>query len=339
MAQQQKAFFLLAKQGKTEVSTRPIPTPKGNQALVKITAAAINPVDPKICDLGIPFVTQFPAVLGIDAAGVIESVGPDVTAFKKGDRVLFEGEFQPSDLATFQQYALGDTDAMAKIPDNITDDQASTIPLGSSTALFGLFQKSRIAFPENGPTATGKSIFIFGGSSSVGEFAIQFARIAGFSTIATTASEKHTERLKSLGATHVFSQETGLENVRAAVPPAFNSVFNIFPSPATQALGIDLLATPSLAPGAHYGGVRPLDPELKAKVEGKITTHSVFGSSQTDKSLSIPYWKVLSSWLEDGSFVPNRVQVVKGGLNGVADAFDQCRKGVSGVKLVVHPQE
>ncbi|KAG8730726.1 hypothetical protein FRC10_002394 [Ceratobasidium sp. 414] len=339
MAQQQKAFLLLAKQGKTEVGTRPIPTPKGNQALVKITAAAINPVDWKIVDIGIPFVTQFPAVLGIDAAGIVESVGPEVTAFKKGDRVLFEGQFQPSDVAAFQQYALGDTDAMAKIPDNITDDQASTIPLGSSTALFGLFQKSGIAFPEDGPTATGKSIFIFGGSSSVGQFAIQFARIAGFSTIATTASAKHTELLKSLGATQVFDRDVGLEAIQAVLLLPFGRVFDIVRNPVTQVLGVDLLTTPSPAPGAHHGSVSPLAAELKAKIEGKVTAHSVFGSSQTDKPLSIPYWKVLTRWLEEGKFVPNPVQVVGGGLSGVTEAFDLSRKGVSGVKLVVHPQE
>ncbi|KAG9121588.1 hypothetical protein FRC07_002401 [Ceratobasidium sp. 392] len=339
MAQQQKAFHLLDKQGKTEVGTRPIPTPKGNQALVKVTATAINPVDWKIASGIAPYINEFPAVLGIDAAGVVESVGPDVTAFKKGDRVLFQGEFKPSDVATFQQYALGDTDAMAKTPDNITDDQASTVPLGSSTALFGLFQKSGIPFPESGPTATGKSIFIFGGSTSVGQFAIQFARIAGFSTIATTASAKHAELLKSFGATHIFEREAGLKEIQTASSLPFDRVFDIVNSPATQALGVELLTSPSPASGAHHATVRPLPAELKAKLEGKVTAHSVFGSSQTDKPLSAPYWKVLTQWFKEGKLVPNRVQVVEGGLNGISDALELSKKGVSGVKLVVRPQE
>jgi NADPH:quinone reductase-like Zn-dependent oxidoreductase len=76
---------------------------------------------------------------------------------------------KPSDAATFQQYALADADVISKIPENISDDQASTIPLTSVTALFGLFQNSGIAFPNNGPTAIEKSVFILGGSTSVGQ--------------------------------------------------------------------------------------------------------------------------------------------------------------------------
>ncbi|QRW12887.1 alcohol dehydrogenase [Ceratobasidium sp. AG-Ba] len=333
----QRAFMLLSKGGKAEVGTRPIPTPQGIQALVKVTAVAINPVDYKIAD-GLPFVTEFPAVLGIDAAGVVESVGPDVTTFKKGDRVLFEGQFQPSDVATFQQYALGDTDAMALTPDNITDDQASTIPLGSSTALFGLFQKSGLAFPERGPTASGQSIFIFGGSTSVGQYAIQFARIAGFKTIATTASAKHTDLLKSLGVTHIYDRDVALETIESELSLPFDRVFDAIPTPTSQALGVALLTTPSAA-GGHHGTVRPLADDLKAKLEGKVTYHSVFGSSQTDKPLSIPFWKILTQWLKEGKLVPNNVRVVHGGLSGISEALDLSKKGVSGVKLVVHPQE
>ncbi|KAG9092584.1 hypothetical protein FRC07_011622, partial [Ceratobasidium sp. 392] len=268
MSHQQKAIQLLSKQGKVEVGTRPVPTPQGNEALVKVTAAAINPVDWMIVDFGL-FLSEFPAVLGIDAAGVVESIGPEVAGFKVGDRVVFQGGFTPSNTATFQQYVLADTLAMAKIPGNINDDQASTIPLGSVTALYGLFQKSGVEFPGNEQTATGKSIFIFRGSSSVGQFAIQLARIAGFSTIATTASAQHTTLLKSLGATHVFNRDVDLEAIQSTLSLPFDRVFDIVGNLTTQPLAIDLLTTPSIAPGAHLGSVAPLDPSLKDKVEGK----------------------------------------------------------------------
>ncbi|QRV84262.1 alcohol dehydrogenase [Ceratobasidium sp. AG-Ba] len=336
----QRAFMLLAKGGRAEVTTRPIPSPQGNQALVKVTAAAVNPIDCKIVSPGMPFITQYPAVLGIDAAGVVESVGPDVTTFKKGDRVLFQGQFQPSDVATFQQYTLGDTDAMALTPDNITDDQASTIPLASSTALFGLFQKSGLAFPESGPTASGESIFIFGGGgSSVGQYGIQFARIAGFKAIATTANARHKEHLKLLGATHIYDRDVTLEAIESELSLPFDRVFDAVPTPTSQALGVELLTTPSAA-GGHYGTVRPLADEFKAKLEAQATTyHAVFGSSQTDKPLSIPYWRILTQWLKEDKFVPNNVQLVPGGLGGIPQAMELSAKGVSGVKLVVRPQE
>ncbi|KAG8781435.1 hypothetical protein FRC12_021910 [Ceratobasidium sp. 428] len=338
MAQQQNAAQLLSKQGKVEVGTRPVPVPQGKEVLVKVTAAAINPVDWMIVDLGI-FINDFPAVLGLDGAGVIETVGPDVKNFKVGDRVVFQGIYTPSDMATFQQYVLADIEAMAKIPANISDDQASTIPLGSITALYGLFQKSGIAFPNSGPTATGKSIFIFRGSSSVGQFAIQLARIAGFSTIATTSSSQHTEFLKSLGATHVFDRSADLSTIQSTIQLPFDRVFDIIGDLPTQSLAVDLLITPSAAPGAHLGGVAPLHASLKDKIEGKATAHSVFAGSYLDPGLSVPFWQTLTQWLEAGKFVSNRVQVVDGGLSGIVEAFDLSRKGVSGVKFVVHPQE
>lgn len=100
----QKALLLLEAQGKFEVGTRPIPKPGPGELLVKIKATALNPVDWKIqgteaaffiwpCTDGEIykvssfFVTEYPAVLGTDSAGVVEEVGEDVTGFAKGDAV------------------------------------------------------------------------------------------------------------------------------------------------------------------------------------------------------------------------------------------------------------
>ncbi|KAG9121587.1 hypothetical protein FRC07_002400 [Ceratobasidium sp. 392] len=271
---QQKASLLLAKQGKIEVGTRAIPTPQGKQALVKVTATAINPVDWKIVDYGI-FVDEFPAVLGTDGAGIIESVGPEVTGFEKGDKIFFQGLYKPADFATFQQYTLVDTEVTAKVPPNISDDQASTIPLGSVTSLIGLFQKSGIDFPVNGPTASGKSVLILGGSSSVGQFGIQLARIAGFSPIVTTASVQHTEYLKSLGATHVFDRNVDSKTLQEASGGPFSLAFDSISVPSTQKLAVEALTQPSAAPGAHLAVVLPLEAALQKELEGKVTVNQV----------------------------------------------------------------
>ncbi|CCO30218.1 Protein TOXD [Rhizoctonia solani AG-1 IB] len=203
---QHKAQFLPEKQGKLEIKPRPTPSPQKNQALVKVTAAAINPVDWKIIDYGV-LLERFPAILGTDGAGIIEAVGPEVTDFKVGDKVFFQGRYGYDDETTFQEKAIVQTDIISKIPDNITEDQASTIPVAALAALVGLFQKTGIDVPTNGPTASDKGVLILGGSSSVGQFAVQLARIAGFSPIVTTASVKHEDFLKSLGATHIFDRE------------------------------------------------------------------------------------------------------------------------------------
>ncbi|KAG9091920.1 hypothetical protein FRC06_000325 [Ceratobasidium sp. 370] len=335
---QQKASLLPTKQGKLEVGTRAIPTPQGKQALVKITAAAVNPVDWKIVDYGL-FIDEFPGVLGSDGAGIIESTGPEVTGFKKGDKIFFQGQYKPADAATFQQYALVDTEVIAKVPSNINDDQASTIPVASIASVVGLFQKSGIDFPGTGPTATGKSILVLGGSSSVGQFGIQLARIAGFSPIVTTASVQHTEFLKSLGATHVFDRNVDAKTLQEAFAGPVSLVLDAISVLSTQKLAVEVLTKSPTAPGAHFAGVLPLDASLQKELEGKVTVNNIFGSSHAFKDLSVPYWQVLSRWIEEGKIVPNHVQVVDGGLSGVPQALDLSRKGVSGVKLVIHPQE
>jgi NADPH:quinone reductase-like Zn-dependent oxidoreductase len=87
MSPQQKALFLLKKQGDFEVGSRNIPSPGAGQLLVKVHSAALNPVDYKIKDTG-GFITHYPAVLGADIAGTVEELGEGVKNFRKGDRVL-----------------------------------------------------------------------------------------------------------------------------------------------------------------------------------------------------------------------------------------------------------
>ncbi|CAE6520474.1 unnamed protein product [Rhizoctonia solani] len=330
---QHKASILPQKQGKLEVGTRPTPFPQGIQALVKVTAAAINPVDWKIQDYGWPFVEAYPAVLGTDGAGVIEAVGPDVTNFKPGDKVFFQGFYGRIDETTFQEKSIVETDIISEVPDNISEDQASTIPVAALAALVGLFQNTGIGVPAEGPTAQGKGVLILGGS-------IQLARIAGFSPIVTTASDQHIDLLKSLGATHVLNRNVDARTIQSTFPTPVSLILDSISVASTQSLAYDVLTTPSPAPGAHLAIALPLVDAIKEKnVDNKVTINHFFGSSHTYRDLSIPFWQNVGQWIKDGKFVPNRVQVVKGGLAALPEALDLSRKGVSGVKIVIHPQE
>ncbi|KAF8756618.1 GroES-like protein [Rhizoctonia solani] len=296
MTQQHKASLLPQKQGKLEVSTRLTPTPRGTQALVKVTAAAVNPADWKIIETGL-FLETYPAVLGYDGAGIIHAVGPEVTNFKVGDRVIFQGTLD-YDYTAYQEYALVDTELIAKAPSNVNDDQASTFPTGAFTAYAGL-SENRNRHPGERPNCQRQVVLILGGSSSVGQFAIQFARIAGFSTIATTASSSIPNSSSRLAL------------------PMFSTV-----TPMPRLSG--LLFPPSWTREKNAGD--------------KIAVHNVFGFSDKFRDLSVPFWQNLASGLKE-ELVPNRVQLVNGGLAGVPDALELSRKGVSGVKLVIRPQE
>ena len=83
---QQKVLYLTKKQGSFEVHTADVPKPGPGQILVKVEATALNPVDWKIQVHG-AFVEEFPAILGGDAAGIVEELGEGVVGFAKGDRV------------------------------------------------------------------------------------------------------------------------------------------------------------------------------------------------------------------------------------------------------------
>ncbi len=109
---QQKVLFVQSKQGELVIGARDVPKPGPTDILVKNEAVGLNPVDWKIITFGMA--ETYPTILGHDAAGVVEAVGESVTAFAKGDRVLYQG-FSEDDRACFQQYTLIDGGLAAKV--------------------------------------------------------------------------------------------------------------------------------------------------------------------------------------------------------------------------------
>ncbi|CCO29283.1 Zinc-type alcohol dehydrogenase-like protein C2E1P3.01 [Rhizoctonia solani AG-1 IB] len=323
MVQQHNASLLPQKHGELEIGTRPTPSPQRTQALVKVTAAA----DWKIIDSGL-FFERFPAVLGLDGAGVIHIVGSEVTKFKVGDRVIFQGTFNP-DHGCYQEYALVDTGLISKIPNNINDDQASTIP---SAAIAAYFDRQRKATVSSRRELVGRAIRC--------DAAIQFARIAGFSPIVTTASSHHASLLKSLGATHVFDRDTDAQTVQSAFTVPVSLVFDAISSDVTQPFAFDVLSIPSLVPGARLILLQAQTDSLKKKnAAHSVIINQVYGSSEVFQDIGVPFWQKIGQWIEEGELVSNRVQLVNGGLTSVPEALRLSRKGVSGVKLVIRPQE
>ncbi|GAB1526957.1 hypothetical protein RhiTH_010131 [Rhizoctonia solani] len=303
---QHKALLLFEKYGELEVNACPTPILQKIQALVKVNAAEKN----------------LPTILGVDSAGIVEVVGPEVTDFKVGDRVFSQGLYDSSDETAFQEKVIVKTDIISKIPDNITKD------------------KTGIEAPTSSPTANGKGVLILGGSSSVGQFGIQLARIAGFSPIVTTASAQHANFLRSLGATRVFDRNVDTTTVQSAFPTPVSLVLDSISIAATQEFAFEVLITQSLVPDAHIVLMLPPTNSLKEKISGeKVAVHTAYGSSHRFKDLTMPFWRNIEQWIKDGKFVPNRVQVVKGGLAALPEAIDISRKGLSCVKIVIHSQE
>ncbi|KAL2840594.1 chaperonin 10-like protein [Aspergillus pseudodeflectus] len=325
--------------------------PLGNdEVIIRITATAINPVDWKIRDCGY-FLQTFPAVLGSDAAGKIVSVGSGVSDFAVGDRVFFQGIIGNYDAATFQQYCRMPAALVGKTPASITDDQAAGICLATIAGVTGLYDKTGrgLAPPpwvEGGERAgNGKAIVILGGSSSVGQYVIQLARLSGYERIITNASLRHEERLKSHGAHVVLDRKkAGAQDFVSALNGLpLDFVFDGISLGETQKLGVEILQTA----GSKSCVVTVLAADAEAQSLGsskepKVEIRQILGlgSKPELRYLSEPLMKRLggeNGWLATGQFVPNRTVVVDGGLEKIDEALDKNKAGVSGEKVIIRP--
>ncbi|CAL5197057.1 unnamed protein product [Lathyrus oleraceus] len=174
-----------------------VPDVKEDQVLVKVFAAALNPVDGKRRQGKFKATdSPLPTVPGYDVAGVVVKVGSEVKEFKVGDEVYgdvnekaLEG---PKQFGSLAEYTAVEEKLLALKPKNLDFAQAASLPLAIETAHEGL---ERTGF------SSGKSILVLNGSGGVGSLVIQLAKqVFGASRVAATASTRNLELLKSLGA-------------------------------------------------------------------------------------------------------------------------------------------
>ncbi|KAL5525546.1 hypothetical protein ACEPAG_6882 [Sanghuangporus baumii] len=341
---EQKALFLEAPVGEFRVRSKEIQKPSPGELLVKIHATALNPVDWKIRDYNY-FVKDYPAVLGSDSAGIVQEVGEGVEGFVKGDRVVHQGWFS-NDKATFQQFTIVPAEITAKLPSNVSFDDAASVPLGLATAAAGLYgdrpegvTKYKPAWEEGGVGLyRGKPIVVFGGSTSVGQYVIQFAKLSGFSPIIATASLHNTDLLKSLGASHVIDRnaDVSAEAKKIISDTPIELIYDAVSEEDTQKQAWDLLA-----PGGTLVIILPAKVD-KGKYKDKTLIDTVLGNvhAPQTRQLGISLYSKLSGLLESGAIKPNRVEVLPNGLAGIPDGLDRLRKNkVSGKKLIAHPLE
>ena len=181
----------------------PKPSPKDNEVLIKVRAAALNPIDwrlmggvpfliRKLAKMKAPSVTQ-PVGIGRDVAGIVEAVGKNATQFKPGDEVFGNCEAGVAEFACTKESAL-----VAK-PEALTFEQAAAIPVAGLTALQGL---------RKGKIQAGEKVLINGAAGGVGTFGVQIAKSFGAEVIGV-CSGANVEMVLSIGADKVidYTQE------------------------------------------------------------------------------------------------------------------------------------
>jgi NADPH:quinone reductase-like Zn-dependent oxidoreductase len=173
------------------------PVPADDQLLVKVHAAALNPLDwhtmrgsPYIMRLSSGIGTPKDARVGVDFAGTVEAVGKSVTRFKPGDEV-----FGGADGAVAEYVVVRESRAVTLKPANVTFEQAASIPIAAITALQGL--------RDEGQIKAGQRVLINGASGGVGTFAVQIAKHFG-AEVTGVCSTRNVELVRSLGADHVI---------------------------------------------------------------------------------------------------------------------------------------
>ncbi|MBB3343781.1 zinc-binding alcohol dehydrogenase family protein [Luteimonas sp. RC10] len=181
-----------------------IPAPGPHDLRVRIEAVGVNPVDTKLRRAPLPEGAPH-RVLGYDAAGVVDAVGDQVSGFSIGDAVYYAGDVtRPGSNAQFQ---LVDARLVARKPDTLDFAQAAALPLTAITAWELLFERMPYAFEDGG---AGKTLLVIAGAGGVGSIAIQLAKLAGFTVIATASREDSIAWCRDLGADHVIDHRQPL---------------------------------------------------------------------------------------------------------------------------------
>jgi zinc-binding alcohol dehydrogenase family protein len=182
----------------------PKPEAAGRDLLVRVEAVSVNPVDTKVRAPGKPPRTS-PLVLGWDAAGTVEAVGQEVSLFKPGDHVFYAGDITRP--GTNSQYQLVDERIVGHRPRTLSVEEAAALPLVSITAYEALFD--RLAIDPDG-AGRGRALLVIAGAGGVGSMAIQLAKIAGLTVLATASRPESGGWVKQLGADHVLNHRQPL---------------------------------------------------------------------------------------------------------------------------------
>jgi NADPH:quinone reductase-like Zn-dependent oxidoreductase len=239
------------------------PKPGENQLLVKVKAAAVNPVDWKIRDgLGKMFGMKLPLILGCEVTGTVQAVGTAVKDFAASDDVYgFLAEYSGG----YAEYVAAPASEFVRKPKQIDFDSAASVSVGALTAWQGIF--------DDGKLASGQRILITGASGAVGSMAVQLAKYKGAHVIGL-ASGKNEEFVRKLGADEFIDyRKAKFEDQVSGVDVVFDTVGGDTQERAFQTLkrGGFLVSTvnpPSAEKAKEFGvtvamvGVRPSPAQL-----------------------------------------------------------------------------
>ncbi|KAE8350331.1 chaperonin 10-like protein [Aspergillus coremiiformis] len=346
MATQKAIVVTSSKQGSL-VTDRAIPVLREDYILVKTVAVALNPADWK----HIAFVSPTGTLVGCDYAGIVEDVGKAVKKpFKKGDRVcgfIYGGNaVQPEDGA-FAEYIVAKGDIQIRIPDNVSFQEAATLGVGITTVGQGLYQSLKLALPTE-PLQEPVPILIYGGSTATGTLAIQFAKLSGY-TVLATCSPHNFDLVKSLGADVVFDYKD--PNSAAAIRKYTDDNLKLVLDTISLKSSAEYCDHAISTGGGDYSALLSMEIERTNVHSHETMAYTAVGEHFTILEMSVParpedkafaevFWAMAEKLLADGKIKVHPPKVNSGGLQGVLEGLKLLKEGrVSGEKLVYNVAE
>jgi len=248
----------------------PKPSPKAGQALVKIMAAGVNPVDAYIRS-GLFYKKDLPYTPGTDGAGVVEAVGEGVEEIAPGDRVYTSGSLT----GTYAEFALCKAAQLHRLPERLSFAQGACIGVPYATAYRALIHKAA--------AKAGESVLVHGATGGVGVAAVQLARAFGMTVIGTGGTERGRRLVLDEGAHHCLDHKDPGHLVEAA-RLAGGGVDVIIEFLANVNLAGDLLALSPLGRTVVVGnrGTVEIDPRDLMARDASITGMSLFNANEKE---------------------------------------------------------
>ncbi|KAI0780462.1 GroES-like protein [Trametes elegans] len=332
------------------VKDHPVPTVSDDDILVRVISAAQNPTDWKHADptyaLGIPG-----TVLGCDFSGYVVKTGKNVSSPKVGDHVagfVHGGAFVDS--GAFAQYVKTPAELAWVVPDNtLTHDEAATLGCAFWTAAQALFHPTRLGLVEPPAKADGTEwVFVYGGSSAVGHFAVQLAHLAGYKVV-STASPRNFALVRSLGADAVFDYRDPdvVAKIKEATGDSLTRVLDAIAEKDTQRI-----SAAAIAPGGgkltivlypEEGATDRTDLEIYPTllytalgVEFPFGPTRHYPAAPADRAHMVQFLRKVPQLVRDRAVRPPAIRHWQGGLGGVPGGLQYMREGKVSAEKIVH---
>jgi len=341
-----------------KVAQKPIPTPGPTEVLLKVVAVGQNPTDWKHAEK----ISKPGYIMGCDFVGEVVSAGAQVPQQEssKGSSLdavhtgqlrwgFIRGGFispkTDTQKGAFAEYVTVDWDLTGPVPKNIKAEQAASIPIPFATAVQAFYY--RLKLPEYPAKSNkGEWILIWSGSTAVGQYAIQLAKLSGLK-VATTASEKKWDLVKGLGADLVVDYKD--PDVIKKLKEGTNDGIQYGLDCISEHGSIEKVQEAFRSSGGHLVtllfDLRNLPrPEVRTEATLAYTVlgedhgfgknpNAQFKTSPEDRALYAKWCKISYELFESGKIKPLEVDV-QGGLEDVQKGFDLMKSGKHSAKIV-----